>query len=171
MKHLISSLLILSTVIIGCSKSTKSLTGEIPFPVTDLEENRPANGYLDGSEFQPIIAAITRSENSGDQNNYYWVRMTDIPNTDPCEIVMTDRFVGFYISQTQPVDTFDMSVRRGATHGAIFFSSSGGYQVNWVREGWVNVTSFDKINGADLVMDIGSGANKITGKIKAVYCN
>ena len=114
-----------------------------------------------------------RSETSSDSNDYYWVRMTDTDLTDPChQISMSDRFVGFYISQANPIASYDMSVQRGMTDGAIFFlSESGNQNAQWITSGWVQILSFDKSAGLDMLLDIDDGgSNSVKGTLHAQFC-
>jgi hypothetical protein len=134
--------------------------------------NQPANGQMRGQEFKPIVALITGSQGSDDQD-YLHVYLTDSSGANPCDHIFSmDRFVMFLIDKANPVGKFNMSVRRGDTQGALFFNYAGGANQNdWVDTGYAEVKTFDSVNGADLVLNLDDGQGEnLFGKIHAQIC-
>lgn len=162
-------ILILSVALVACAKAKSNSGGGGGGGDDKPIDIGPATGQLHGSPFTPIAAYVKKSESSTDRNTYFWVRMTDLTLTNPCaQMLMSDRFVGFYIPQASPIGTFNMNETRGATQGAIFFSVNGGAQ--WIDQGTAQVLGFDVTNGADILLDIGTGSNRVYGALHAEYC-
>lgn len=168
---LVLTTLVLALSLAACGKKNKSGGGGSNKPSGGDVVIGPAEGKLQGTPFKPMVAGIKKSENNADKNTYYWVRMTDDAAADPCKIVNNDRFVGFYISQASPVGTYNLANKTGEITGAIFFHYNGGYNVDWIEQGTVQVTDFDVQTGGLMLIDIGSGENAIKGALFAQYCN
>jgi hypothetical protein len=172
-------ILMMFLALTACGNKAADVAAELakgvpsPGPGPGPNLDGPAAGTLKSKLFGAKMAVIKAPSVSDDARDYYRIYVTDIMMSNPCnQIAMADRFVAFYISKNAPLGRFDMSVRRGATTGALFYDyASGVTYAEWVSTGWVDVNSFDTVNGASLSLNInGDPDNGLYGKIHASYC-